>query len=198
MQQRTNRKRFGKILLTLLLVLMMLPATSGMAETASKGISFGDTALEQAVRKALNKPEGDVTVQDAESLEWLDASLDKEAPEQDRIKDISALVAFTHLYGLNLSNNNIQNFDALQGLTNLRELNMLGNECYDLSPLAKLTALEKLQVNCYDRDMSFLGNLTELVELDVGGCTALPPEMVKLQKLRTFCAAGGSLEDISL
>ena len=198
MQQKSSRKPWGKILLTLLLTLWMLPMTSGMAEASADVISFGDAVLEQAVRKALNLPEGDVTVRDAESLEWLDASLDQETSKENRIQDISALAAFVNLNGLNLSNNNIQNLDALQGLTKLRELYLLGNECYDLSPLAKLTALEKLQVNCYDRDMSFLGGLTELVELDVGGCVALPPELVKLQKLKTFCAAGGALEDISL
>lgn len=198
MQQETMRKPWGMILLTLLLALWMLPVTVGMAEASNDVISFGDAALEHAVRQALNLPEGDVTVQDAESLEWLDASLSEDAPENERIQDISALEAFVNLYGLNLSNNNIHNLEALQGLTNLRELNLLGNECYDLSPLAKLTSLEKLEVNCYDRDMSFLGNLTELVELDTGGCTALPPEMVNLQKLTTFCAAGGALEDISL
>jgi len=183
------------LLVTYLWGAFMLEAT---AQTTGGVIAISDPVLENKVREMLNKPEGNITPEDAATLSWLDANAEQDAPDSARIKDISALRYFVNLTGLKLDNNSVQDVTALSGLANLKELWLLGNPMDNLESLGMLTGLVKLGFDSRFRDLSFLSNLTNLEELRIDACRDLPKELGQLKKLKVFCSLGGELTDISL
>jgi len=193
-------KRAISIILALLLVMNLLGAfvQYAAAQTTEGGIDISDAVLENKVREALGKPDGDITPEDAASLDWLDADQKEDAPDQDRIHDISALRYFVNLTGLKLNSNAIQDISALAGLTKLRELWLLGNRLDSLEPLGSLTGLVKLGIDSGFRELGFLADMPNLEELRVDACRELPVALPQLKKLRIFCSLGGELTDISL
>jgi len=193
-----KKKLCAILTLTLLLGLWGGATQFATAQTSSEAIVFTDAVLEAQIRTALKMPEGAITAKDAASLLWLDAHADKDAPENARIKDISALRAFINLKGVNLSYNNVNDISVLQSLPALQKLWLEGNPIGDLTTLGSLTGLTRLSFDGQFRELPFLANLTELEELNIGACRVLPPEILKLKKLRIFCAPGGELADISL
>jgi internalin A len=168
------------------------------ASPEGNGIVFSDAILEQKIRVAIGKPEGPITSEDAAALTWLDARGDQNAPEDARIRDISALRYFVNLTGIMLDNHAIHDISPLAELPNLRGVWLLGNSVENLEPLSMLTGLVQLSVDCGYREMPFLKNLTNLEELRIDKCRVLPPELAQLRKLKTFCSLGGELTDISL
>ncbi|HNW85697.1 MAG TPA: leucine-rich repeat domain-containing protein [Candidatus Limiplasma sp.] len=168
------------------------------AATLTGGIVFGDDVLESKIREALNKPEGDITAETAATLTWLDASLPGDAADDSRIKSIDALRYFVNLDGINLNNNAVSDITPLKGLTRLTQLWLNGNPLEDKTPLGDMTGLIRLGFDGGFQALPFLASLTQLEELNIGGCKTLPPEILGMKKLKTLCAAGGELSDISL
>jgi internalin A len=163
-----------------------------------EGIVFSDAVLEQKVREAMGKPEGPITAEDAAALTWLDAEALQDAPEDAKIKSLEGLEDFYNLEGLHLSFNAIHDITILAKLPHLRGLWLDGNPIDDLSPLGELTGLDNLSFDGGFRELPFLKNLTELVELNIGACRELPQELLGMKKLTVFKAPGGELADISL
>ena len=93
-------------------------------------VVFTDTVLEGLVRKAMNKPEGDVTVTEAQAVTQLDLQMEGGVPIA-RVKDISDLAYFPNLTSLNL---NWALYDDGKDI--------------DISVLSGLTKLECLYVAC--------------------------------------------------
>ena len=130
-----------------------------------KTVVFADPLLEKMVRAAMNKPEGDITLAEAEAVTELQLGIDwqpQPAPNS-QITDISGLEHFINLEDLNLSFHAITDISPLAGLTKLTQLSLGGNPVADISPLAGLTNLEFLPLfNCQATDYSPLANLTKL------------------------------------
>ncbi|MEA5015073.1 MAG: leucine-rich repeat domain-containing protein [Candidatus Limiplasma sp.] len=189
------RKTLRIALVCLLCLGMTLNA---LAAQESEGIVFSDTVLEQKVREALGKPEGPITPEDAARLDWLNADASQDTPDNELIHDISALRSFVNLIGVKLNSQAIKDISPLADLSNLREVWLLGNPVENLEILGSLTGLVKLGFDSGFRELPFLKNLTQLVELRMDACRALPPELSQLQQLETFCSLGGELSDISL
>lgn len=80
-------------------------------------VYFPDKNLENAIREAINKPEGSITGSDLQNLTYLDAS-----------------------------NRNITNLEGLQRCSNLRELFLFQNQINSISPLAGLTSMSILSL----------------------------------------------------
>jgi len=99
----------------------------------------------------MGAPEGEITARAAEAVRALDLSAPTpDAPEEERIIDISALSAFANLHVLDLSWNDVEDISALGKLTQLETLRLNGNdEIADLAPLTGLTRMKDIMlVNC--------------------------------------------------
>lgn len=79
-------------------------------------VVFTDPVLEERVRAAMGKPEGDISAADAAAVTELKLNAPESAADDQRIRDISALWYFM----------------------NLKELQFMGNAVTDISPLAKI------------------------------------------------------------
>lgn len=128
--------------------------TDGAAN--ADAITFADAALEQVIRKALDKQIGDLTKSDLLSITELDA-------EQKLIMDLDGIEHLENLKSLNLRNNFIVDVTPLKGLRHLEELDIRGNRLTDITPLRHLTSL--FELNIRDNDISDISALAELSQL---------------------------------
>jgi len=166
--------------------------------TADEVITFTDPVLEARVRQEIGVPDGDITRGTAQSITGLElATPDGEAAE-DGIRSVEDLVWFSNLDYLNLSNNCIDDVWPLQSLTRLQMLFIAGNPAWDYSALGSLTALTDLWFDAQLKDISFVTNLCNLVNLTATGALALPDDLPALTNLRSLCVPGGGVEDISV
>lgn len=112
------------------------------ANEESNAIEFNDEILEAKIRKAMNKPDGEITKEEAAAVTSLDLSnesFDDKNTMNGGIRNIGALQYFVNLKELNLSFNDIEDFSPLAGLTKLESLGFAGVPVKDLSPLKGLT-----------------------------------------------------------
>lgn len=109
-------------------------------------VVFSDKNLETAVRKAMNKPEGDITLEEAAQVQSLNVSNGSfgEKNDSNNIKDISALGYFTGLKELDISFNEISDLSPLSKIPSLETLVFNGTLVEDLTPLKGLTNLNCL------------------------------------------------------
>lgn len=141
-----------------------LPTSSAAKETPAV-VTFADPLLEKMVRDAMSKPEGDITLAEAEAVTELALGIDwqPEPVPNSQITDISGLENFTNLVDLNLSYHAITDISPLAGLTKLSQLSLGGNPVADISPLSGLTNLGFLTLfGCQAQDYTPLANLTGL------------------------------------
>ena len=128
-------------------------------------VEFNDPLLEELVRKAMNKPDGDITLAEAEAVTELELGIDwqQEPAPNSQIKDISGLENFKNLENLNLNFHAIEDISPLSGLTKLRSLSLGGNPVADIAPLSNLTGLGSLTLfNCQAKDYTPLSKLSGL------------------------------------
>ncbi|MEN6417573.1 MAG: hypothetical protein ABFC73_01485 [Clostridiaceae bacterium] len=177
-------------------------------------IAFNDALLEQKIRTALNKPEGDITIADTEAVTelWIGNEWQQEIPEDQQIRDASALKYFPNLKKLDLQNCGVTRIDALRVMTNLGEamfnnsnirdirpllacknlywLNISGSQCTDadLAPLAQMTGLAWLDLSYSNNisDISVLANLTGLKALYLQGVHVDLAPLAGLKNLTTL------------
>ena len=151
--------------------------------TQSAAVLFADANLERAVREALNRPQGTLTVADLDTLTVLDASdrniqslaglehataLRELYLRLNEITDVQPLASLTNLQSLSLGGNEIVDIQPLASLTKLRKLSLWGNAITDVQPLASLTKLQWLQLGRNDiADVRPLASLTNLYWLGV-------------------------------
>lgn len=131
-------------------------------------VKFTDPVLEAKVREAMSKPEGDITVEEAETVTKMDLGIDwqQEPAEGTQIKDLSGIENFTNLEELGLHYHAITDISPLAGLKKLTSLSLGGNPVADISPLAGLANLEWLTLfGCQAEDYSTLATLTKLNSL---------------------------------
>lgn len=141
-------------------------------ETGPQPIAFNDALLEQKIRTALNKPEGDITIVDTEAVTelWIGNEWQQEIPEDQQISNISALKYFPNLIKLSLSNHNAQRIDVLRVMSNLQEVDLANNDIRDLRPLLACKSLYWLNLNgcqCTSNDLATLAEMTGLAWLDL-------------------------------
>ncbi len=122
-----------------------------------------DPNLEQAIRDELNKPEGDITEADMESIITLNAS-------QKGIEDLTGLEYAVNLEELAFWQNEVSNLEPLENLTSLTILEFPANQLSDIGPLSNLTNLEVLAFAANQViDITPLENLTNLEFLHFAG-----------------------------
>ncbi len=102
-------------------------------------VSWTQPQVEQAVRIALNKPEGEILGEELEGIRELDLT-DAGLWEADDLQYLTGLET------LRLSGNCIQDLAPLQGLVSLKTLELAGNDVDDLAPLAGMKELVHLDL----------------------------------------------------
>jgi len=163
--------------------------------------------LEKAIRKELEKPEGEVTRKDMVSLVALRNNYTK-------IADLSGLELATNLQTLSFEDNrktpvptipdfspthepfiprppfpgSLSDLSPLAGLKKLREINLNWYQITDLSPLANLPSLTELRLARNKiADLSPLASLTNLELLSVRGNPVTSLEIDMLKKALPNC-----------
>ena len=149
------------------------------AETTTQAelVVFNDPVLEERVRAAMNKPEGDITIAEAELVKVLDLANKDNKPDES-IMDISALASFKNLKNLTISLNNIKDLSPLVGMNLEVFYSMNGNQdITDFSPLAGSTAMLDLTIlsneNINDSNIGFIDGMTNIEMLWIQGATQL-------------------------
>ena len=208
-------------------VVTEVPTTEPSAEpTAEPVVVFTDAVLEAKVREAMGKPEGDITLAEAEAVTELDLSIEP-GTSLPRIKDISSLQYFKNLTVLKLAwsfNNNeaevdisplagltklvalymnsdgITDISALAGMANMLDLQIWGNKITDISALSGMTMLQDLWLQGNQiTDINVLSGMTTglcRLYLDGNQIADVTP-LTGLTKLTSLKIAGNPVEDYS-
>ena len=169
------------------------------AETPAGVVMFTDPVLEAMVRATMGKPEGGITVAEAEAVTRLNLSIEwqRYISEETPIKDIDGLEYFENLESLDLSFHAITDITPLAGLKKLTLLSLGGNPVADIAPLAGLTNLKVLTLSgCAAQDYSplaKLGNL-EFLTLDNSAVADVSP-LASLTKLKHLYLAGSPINN---
>jgi Leucine-rich repeat (LRR) protein/peroxiredoxin family protein len=127
-----------------------------------KIIKFADSNLEAAIRTIINKPVGNILVDEVKDIKKLHASN----------KNISSLEGIEYLRSLQellLKENNISDITPISELKNLRYLNLWKNNINDITPLKDITNLQQLDLDSNKiTDIDSLKGLTNLRALRLG------------------------------
>lgn len=162
------------------------------SDAASDSDLFPDRCLEAVIRTAIDKPKGEISIEDLESISGLHAN-------SSYIKDITGLEYCHNLRELYLENNQITDISPLSGLTNLRVLYLSSNEISDVSPLSGLDKLTVLYLSFNQiSDISPLSTLKNLKMLGLVGnqITDISP-LSGLKNLRELSLSWNQITDVS-
>jgi internalin A len=160
-----------------------VPTPGSTAEPAPElVVVFTDPVLEELVRSAMNKPEGDITLAEAAAVTELKMEMDGSA-QIARVADVSDLKQFPNLTSLNLN-------WALSD----------GDEVFDISPLAGLTKLEYLYVCCANiSDISALAGMTNMKDLWIWGNNITDiSALAGMTQIESLWIKGNQITDISV
>ncbi len=184
-------------------------------------IEFEDEYLEEAIREAIGKMEGDLFLEDVIELESLDAigrgivsiegieylynlkilnlAMDGQTLDANYIEDINPLENLIHLQELYLAGNEVSDINPLNNLIDLEELDLFLNQVDQIQVLENLVKLKRLDLsrNQFD-DLTALENLTDLESLrfhenEVTDISAL----ANLTELTLLDMSRNQIEDIS-
>ncbi len=169
------------------------PPLSSLTATPAV-VTFADPALEAMVRGAMGKPEGDITVAEAEAVTRLNLRIEwqRYISQETPIKDIGGLEYFKNLESLDLSFHAITDITPLTGLKKLTSLLLCDNPVADIEPLADLTNLKVLTLSgCAAQDYNPLAKLVNLnvLMLDHAMITDVSP-LASLTSLKHLYLAG--------
>jgi len=181
------------------------PAIEPEPLDAPKIVVFTDEVLEEMVRAQMNKPEGDITIAEAEAVESLD--LKEQAPDSPspRIKDISALEYFKNLKWLDLSYQNIEDLSPIAGLTQLEVLQIWGaGSIRDFSALSNLNNMLDLTIadgggiNFTNTDMQNLAGMTNIIMIWIKGAKSLDDisAVANFKNLHRLIVDDGGVSDL--
>lgn len=128
---------------------------------------FVDPQLEEAVREAINKPDGQLYPEDLEGLEYLNYTrrIYNTGANSTNLTGLEYCINLTELH---LNHNQIADISPLSGLTSLTELYLNSNYIADISPLSRLTNVTVLDLDSNRiSDLSALSGLTRLKNLSI-------------------------------
>jgi Leucine-rich repeat (LRR) protein len=177
-----------KIVLALLTTLLAIgTATCGALATTTSSpssaaavpgvVTFVDPVLEAMVCGSMGKPNGKITLAEAQLVTRMDLSNEWQRYISDKatIHEIDGLEVFENLESLDLSFNEVTNITPLSGLKKLVSLSLGGNPINDIAPLAEFTSLKVLTLSgCAAQDYSPLSKLFNLQLLMLDNATAYP------------------------
>ena len=109
------------------------------ATSGSEIVTFPDSALENAVRAALQEPTAPITLGDLEGMTEFEAA-------EWGITDLTGLENMRSLQRLVLTSNSIDSIPQVAGITTLQEIVLDYNDVDDLGPLQNLPNLRIVRV----------------------------------------------------
>jgi hypothetical protein len=177
-------------------------------------LNFEDANFEQAVRNALNKPEGDIYASDVNqitefssegihsiiSIEGIQYFTELEILYLDgnKISDISYLSGLANLITVSLGSNQISDISSLSGLANLITVSLNSNQISDISSLSGLANLIHLRLYSNQiSDISSLSGLTNLTYLLLSGNQISDISPISGLENLTTLTIGNQISDIS-
>jgi len=157
------------------LSVLLLAAMVLVPRAVAQVVNILDPALNAAIRTALGKPTGDITVADMESLTELDVEGGLNAP---LIGSLEGLQTARNLTRLDLSGGDYDghpyrtlgthDFSPLASLSGLAELDLSRNQLTDVTLLAGLTSLTTLDLSDnWLTNLSVPAGLPNLTTLDL-------------------------------
>lgn len=166
------------------------------------GVVFKDLNLEKEIRKAINKPTGAITKEDALSVSQLYLG-------GKNIKDISGIENFKNLMTLDLGvaysedindrtlkTNSIIDITPLSNLTNLKTLILTSNKITNVYSLKDLVKLESLGLASTEiTNINDLSNLTNLKTLFLGETKITSLDVVKNFKNLEFVSIPNTISN---
>ena len=197
-----------------------ISAETSAAAEMPEVVVFTDAVLEAKVREAMGKPEGDITITEAETVTELVMNNEWPPPEEEVITDISSLKYFPNLTKLELMFNSVSDITVLAELPKLQllgigcnqvsdisvleklpgmdSLMIWGNPISDLSPISGMSKLHVLMINgCPVTDISVLANFKELTILDITTCPISDISALAGLPLSTLRLSGCPITDYS-
>src|SRR5262245_1934664 len=163
------------------IVILVALATSQRAYAPASVVNIPDPALQAAIRAALKKPVGDITVAEMESLTVLDAGRDRtDPPTPVPIQSLEGLNLATNLMVLKIDGSEhifpsapalgTSDLSMLSTLTKLESLSLARNEFTNITLPTGLASLRTLGLGGNRlTDTSFLNGLSGLRSLDLNG-----------------------------
>jgi len=159
-------------------------------------VDIPDVGLLAAIRTALGKPAGDITVADMRSLTVLDASREVRGPDAPLIQSLEGLQAARYLTELNLNgegadapNIAVIDFSPLTGLARLSALHLAANQLTSLTLPEGLTGLRDLDVRGNPVTYLAVHESMDLTQLVLEG---FPKDQVTIIMLRIGPASVGA------
>ena len=122
-------------------------------------IEINDFVIEDAIRKEINKPTGDILISDIEKITQLDLS-------GCNISDLSPLSNLTSLSSLDLSSIKISDISVISNLKSLTYLNLDYNKINDISAISNLKKLNFLDIKNNPLNNKETPNAVHKSELD--------------------------------
>ena len=150
-------------------------------------IDFPDPYVEEAVRRAIDRPEGDLALSDVfhitilriDHYDELDQYNETDGVSEHILQstevsgacDLTGLEELINLQDLTIEEGSLQDISLLAPLVNMTSLTITGNApLSDISPLKKMIHLEDLDISyCGVSDLSPLAACTELQSLNICG-----------------------------
>ncbi|MDJ0764659.1 MAG: leucine-rich repeat domain-containing protein [Myxococcota bacterium] len=194
--------------------LCAFPAQAGDKNPCEGEIVFPDSALEQAVREDISKPNGGIYYEDVKDLKYLSGenqgivdltnihcldNLETADLVYNQISDTSPLSTMTHLSALILTGNAISDVSPLSALVDLEDLDLSNNQVSDLSPLIAMSGLRDLRIEDSQlEDISPLGDLITLETIFLSNNQIKDiSSLSKLSNLSYLRLEKNQIEDIS-
>ena len=133
-----------------------------VCSTSAQPVQFADPALEEVIRKAIEKPSGEIEKADL-------AKLEKLTIYNTQTKDLGGLEQCVNITNLNCQGNPLQNIDALAQMPQLKHLVIEISQIDDISALRSLQNLDHLSLNgTRIKSLDPLAGLTSLTYLNIG------------------------------
>lgn len=162
-------------------------------------INWKDPVLEERMREITGIRDRDIMYSDVLSITWIDLSGDTNAPDEEKISDISALAEFENLTDLELFGNRIEDISPIKELKGLNYLQLSGNRIRDLEALRDMKDLYTLIL--MDNRISDLGPLEDMedletLQLDYNNISDISP-LRGLYNLNELSLSGNRISDIT-
>lgn len=162
-------------------------------------VVFTDAVLEERVRAAMNRPQGDISAQEAAAVTVLNLNAPENVTEEQRFHDISALWYFMNLKELQFMRNGVTDISPLSCMKQLETLYMSWNQVTDINPLAHLDAL--FIVSMDDNGFSDIGALANkqglvILSIDNNAVTDISP-LGNDARLENLSMRGNQVTDLN-
>ncbi len=215
MRKRMIVSQIGIIILLVCMTYVYKDYSSiALVEYTDKKIIFNDENLETVIRQTINKPTGEINVDDLKGIKELIAdnkniskldgieklvNLEVLSLKQNKIKDLKPIADLKKLRFLNLFNNKVSDIQSLSELKDLKQLDLDTNHIKNIYPLMNLSKLQDLRLGSNQINdiipLTYMGDL-EYLSLWSNGVEDIKP-LENLKRLKDLRLSYNEIWDIT-